>query len=339
MKYMFCWLSVLFASAWINIGTANAAPLTEAWQNVDGVHLFYREGGDPSAPAIVFLHGTPLSSFMYVQVMDELLRLQQGHVQVIAVDYPGFGYSDAPDHRTWPYTFDHIAETVRGFLRLRGIQRYSLYMQDYGVPVGFRLIADDPSAVTAVIVQNGAIHFDGFPMAQDPHGQLRRYWAQRDLSADQAQIDYARKLAPPNAAWTDSDKIGADASQLMTDSLQRPGVAEARNDLWFDYGSNLARYPYWQATLRKMNVPVLVLWGNQDKFFTTPGAKAYLNEAPQAEIHILDAGHFATLQMPDKIAHLMSNFIDRHRDAFAVNESKTLQATKASPDSDAIGHR
>jgi pimeloyl-ACP methyl ester carboxylesterase len=284
--------------------------------------LFYREGGDLSAPAIVFLHGTPLSSFMYVQVMDNLLRLQKGRVHVIAVDYPSFGYSDAPDHRSWPYTFDHIAATVRDFLRLRGIQRYSLYMQDYGVPVGFRLIADKPSAVTAIIVQNGVIHLDGFPMAQDPHSPLRRYWAQRDLAADQAQLDDVKKQKAPDAAWTDSDHIGADASLVMTESLQRPGVAEARNDLWFDYGSNLARYPQWQATLRTMDIPVLVLWGSQDPFFTTPGAKAYLNQAPQAEIHILDAGHFATLQRPDEIAQWMSNFIDRHRSAFAVRDSQ-----------------
>ncbi|WP_158756195.1 alpha/beta hydrolase [Dyella sp. S184] len=316
MRHFFGWLLALIAGVWINVGTANAAPLTEGWQNVEGIHVFYREGGDPSAPAIVFLHGTPLSSFMYVKVMEDLLRMQHGHVHVIAIDYPGFGYSEAPDHRSWPYTFDHIAATVRDLLRLRGIRRYSLYMQDYGAPVGFRLIADEPSAVTAIIVQNGVIHIDGFPMAQDPHSAIRRYWYHRDLAVDAAQIDATKKLTEPNATWTDNDNIGADASLLMSESLQRPGVAEARNDLWFDYGSNLARYPSWQATLRKMDIPVLVLWGNQDKFFTTPGAKAYLRESPHAEIHILDAGHFATLQVPDEIASLISAFVDRHSSAF-----------------------
>lgn len=331
MKQVLVWLSMLFAGVLVNIGTANATPLTEAWQKVDGVHLFYREGGDLSAPAIVFLHGTPLSSFMYVPVMEQLLRLQHGHVHVIAVDYPGFGYSDAPDPRTWSYTFDHIATTVRDFLRQRGIRRYSLYMQDYGAPVGFRLIADEPSAVTAIIVQNGVMHLEGFPMAQDPHGQLRRYWAQRDTVADQAQIEAARKLAAPDAGWADSDRIGADAALQMTESLQRPGVAESRNDLWFDYGSNLARYPSWQAMLRRMDIPVLVLWGNQDKFFTTPGATAYLHEAPQAEVHILDAGHFATLQVPDEIAQLMSTFVDRHRRAFASDDLPTHAGGKSRP--------
>lgn len=331
MKQVLVWLTVLFTGVLMHAGAANAAPLTEAWQKVDGVHLFYREGGDPSAPALVFLHGTPLSSFMYVQVMEQLLRLQHGHVHVIAVDYPGFGYSDAPDPRTWPYTFDHIASTVRDFLHLRGIHHYSLYMQDYGAPVGFRLIEDEPSAVTAIIVQNGVMHLEGFPMAQDPHGQLRRYWAQRDVAADRAGIESARKLAVPDATWVDSDKIGADAALLMKESLQRPGVAESRNDLWFDYGSNLARYPSWQATLRKMDIPVLVLWGNQDKFFTTPGATAYLHEAPEAEVHILDAGHFATLQVPDDIAQLMSTFVDRHRSAFAMNDPLNHVSGKSKP--------
>lgn len=331
MKQVLVWLSVLFAGVLGSVGVANAAPLTEGWQKVDGVHLFYREGGDPAAPAIVFLHGTPLSSFMYVPVMENLLRLQHGHVHVIAVDYPGFGYSDAPDPRAWPYTFDHIATTLQDFLRLRGIRRYSLYMQDYGAPVGFRLIANEPSAITAIIVQNGAIHMEGFPMAQDPHGPLRRYWAQRDAAADQAQLEDARKLAAPDAGWVDSDKIGADAALLMTESLQRPGVAESRNDLWFDYGSNLARYPAWQATLKKMDIPVLVLWGKQDKFFTTPGATAYLHEAPHAEIHILDAGHFATLQVPDEIAQWISTFVDRHRSAFSGSDSMVRASSNSKP--------
>lgn len=321
MKHIVGWISVLLASVLLTVGPAQAAPLDEGWQSVDGIHLFYREGGDRSAPAIVFLHGTPLSSFMYAGVMEELLRMQHGKVHVIAVDYPGFGYSDAPDHRSWPYTFDHIAVTVSDFLRLRGIQRYSLYMQDYGAPVGFRLIAAKPSAVAAIFVQNGVIHMDGFPVAQDPHSQLRRYWAQRDLAADQAQTDAAKKLAAPNADWKDDLNIGADASLQMVETLQRPGVAEARNDLWFDYGSNLARYPAWQATLRKMHVPVLVLWGSHDAFFTTPGAYAYRRDAPQAEVHVLDAGHFATLQMPDEIARLMSSFIDQHRNAFVATPS------------------
>jgi pimeloyl-ACP methyl ester carboxylesterase len=307
---------VFLIASTLGITSPAAATLSEGWQKANGVNLFFREGGDPRAPTIVFLHGYPLSSFMYAKVMDDLLEMQHGKVHVIAVDYPAFGYSDVPDHRSWPYTFDHVADTVRDFLVARGIRRYSLYMQDYGVPVGFRLIADNPATITAIVVQNGVIHLDGFPYAQDPKSELRRHWDHRSMTVDQRRTAYARGLTVPHAGWTDEEGIGADASLLMTESVQRPGVVEARNDLWFDYGNNLGHYPAWQAMLRKMKIPVLVMWGSRDDFFTVPGAKAYLRDAPQAEIHILDAGHFATLQVPDDIARLMSAFIDHHHDAF-----------------------
>lgn len=316
MKQLLLGIAMLLVGLFLNAGSARSAPLATGWQRVDGVNLFYREGGDPTAPTIVFLHGYPLSSFMYENVMEALLRMQHGKVHVIAMDYPGFGYSDAPDHRTWPYTFDHVADTVREFLRLRNIHRYSLYMQDYGVPIGFRLIAHDPSAIKAIVVQNGVIHLDGFPFAQDTSSELRRHWAHRSMTIDQRRTAYAKGLAAPHAGWVDGEGIGPDATLLMVQSVQRPGVTDARNDLWFDYGNNVTRYPAWQAMLHSMRIPVLVMWGKRDDFFTVPGAKAYLRDAPQAEIHILDAGHFASMQIPDEIAQLVSTFIERHRQAF-----------------------
>ncbi|WP_250622871.1 alpha/beta fold hydrolase [Pinirhizobacter soli] len=291
--------------------TGHSEGLHEGWQAVDGVQLFYREGGDPSAPTLVLLHGYPLSSVMYARLMDELV--QQRHLHVIAMDYPAFGYSEAPDHRQWAYTFDHVADTVRHFLKLRGIERYGLYMQDYGVPVGFRLMSADPGAISFIVVQNGVIHLDGFPAAQDPNSPLRRHWAHRDASTDAKRTAYAQGLLAPRAnGWTDEEDIGADATLLMVQSAQRSGVVQSRNDLWFDYGNNVKRYPAWQALLRNMKIPVLVLWGSRDDFFTTPGALAYLRDAPQAEIHILDAGHFASLQVPSQIAGLISTFLGRH---------------------------
>ncbi|HEV7778921.1 MAG TPA: alpha/beta hydrolase [Luteibacter sp.] len=290
---------------------ARSAPLAEGWQRVDGINLFFREGGDPAAPTIVFLHGYPLSSVMYARVMEDLVRTRRVHV--IAVDYPAFGYSDAPDHRQWRYTFDHVADTVRHFLTLRGIGRYGLYMQDYGVPIGFRLMNADPAAIDFIVVQNGVIHLDGFPSAQDPTGELRRHWDHRNAAIDTRRTAYAKGLSAPHAPdWVDEEGIGTDATSLMVQSVQRPSVVEARNDLWFDYGTNLARYPAWQALLRTMHVPVLVLWGSHDDFFTAPGALAYLRDAPQAEVHILDAGHFASLQLPDEIAGLIGDFLERH---------------------------
>ncbi|MFC5742018.1 alpha/beta fold hydrolase [Dyella tabacisoli] len=294
--------------------TTRAAALHQGWQEVDGLHLFYREAGNPADPTVVFLHGNPLSSIMYVQVMENLVAHQRLHV--IAVDYPSFGYSDAPSHEAYRYTFDHVAQTVADFLKARGISRYSLYMQDYGVPVGFRLISANPQAIAAIIVQNGVIHLDGFPSAQDPKGELRRHWTTRNPALDQRRAGYARSMTYPQASgWEDEDHAGPDATLLMIAAIQRPGVIEARNDLWFDYGTNVQHYPAWQAALRKMKVPVLVLWGKRDQFFTMPGAFAYLRDAPQAEVHILDSTHFATLDMPDEVAELVGGFLSKHHAA------------------------
>jgi pimeloyl-ACP methyl ester carboxylesterase len=293
---------------------SHAAPLHEGWQSVDGLQIFYREGGDPADPTVVFLHGNPLSSLMYANVMETLAR--DKHLHVIAMDYPSFGYSDAPDHQRYAYTFDHLAQTVDAFLKARNITRYSLYMQDYGVPVGFRLMTLHPEAIAAVMVQNGVIHLDGFPSAQDPRGELRRHWEHRDAAVDSRRAAYVRSLGyPQSAGWDDEDHAGPDALMQMTAAVQRPGVIDDRNDLWFDYGNNVKRYPAWQSLLGRMNVPVLVLWGDRDQFFTTPGAFAYQRNAPQAEIHILDSTHFATLDQPDTVARLVGEFVDRHRQA------------------------
>lgn len=194
--------SILLASLFLALTalSARADGLREGWQEVDGLHLFYREGGRPSDPTVVFLHGNPLSSFMYAKVMEDLVA--QRHLHVIAVDYPSFGYSDAPARDVYRYTFDHLADTVSAFLTARGISRYALYMQDYGVPVGFRLISRQPAAITSIIVQNGVIHLDGFPSAQDPKGELRRHWVSRNAAVDARRAAYARSLSYPQAVPT-----------------------------------------------------------------------------------------------------------------------------------------
>jgi pimeloyl-ACP methyl ester carboxylesterase len=249
---------------------------------------------------------------MYQELMERLADTQSVHA--LAVDYPSFGYSDAPDHKSYRYTFDHIADTIAKFLAARGVERYGLYMQDYGVPIGFRLLTKNPAHVTTLIIQNGVIHLDGFPTAQDPRGELRQHWMKRNASIDKRRIDYVKSLTFPSAThWTESQRLSPDAILLMLESERRPGVIEARNDLWFDYGSNVALYPAWQAALRQTPAPVLVLWGSRDDFFTTPGALAYLRDAPSAEVHILDSVHFATLENPDEIAALVSGFMRRHK--------------------------
>ena len=281
------------------------------WQSVDGIHLFYREGGPIEAPTLVFLHGSPTSSIMYQSVMERLAAT--GRLHVIAMDYPSYGYSDAPNHQEYRYTFDHIAETVARFLAARNITRYALYMQDYGAPIGFRLMQAAPDHVSAIVVQNGVIDLDGFPLAQDPNGNLRSYWRNRDVASDKQFVEEAAHMPFPSASnWVQGLDITPDNELLTVISQRRPGVVDAHLDLWFDYGSNLPLYPQWQALLKSMHIPVEVIWGSRDSFFTVPGAIAYLHEAPKAEIHILDAGHFATLEVPDLIATLVSDFARRN---------------------------
>lgn len=289
---------------------AVAAHLHYGWQDIDGVQLFYREGGPPDGQTIVFLHGNPSSSIQYQEVMETLAG--KGF-HVLAMDYPSFGYSSAPDRAYYSYTFDNVARTVAAFLKARSVQHYALYMQDYGVPVGFRLLTWSPSSISALIVQNGVIHLDGFPAAQNEKGELRQHWQHRNPKLDAKRRAFAEQLAfPTSAEWSEDPQISPDAILLKTTSEQRPGVIDDRNDLWFDYGTNVARYPAWQDLLHRLQPPMLVLWGRRDDFFTTPGAVAYLRQVPSAEVHILDMGHFATLDSPDEVSALVADFAARH---------------------------
>lgn len=296
-------LSLLLSSV------AIASTLKTGWDKVDGVEIFYREGGDAASPTIVFLHGNPASSLQYVRLMETLAE----HYHVLAMDYPSFGFSAAPDRATYAYTFDHLAATVSSFLRGRGIERYALFMQDYGVPIGFRLISDNPQTITAIVIQNGVIHLDGFPSAQHEQGELRRHWKQRNRQIDERRRAYTDGVEfPQPQGWDWPARIPPDFVAMNLLSARRPGVIAARNDLWFDYGSNLEQYPAWQALLKRIDAPLLVIWGSRDTFFTTPGAFAYLRDRPDAEVHILDADHYATVEVPDEIASITRGFLSRH---------------------------
>ncbi len=286
---------------------AVAEPLTTGWENVAGVDVFYREGGDTSASTIVFLHGNPASSLQYVRLMEALAQ----RYHVLAMDYPSFGFSASPDRAEYAYTFDHVAATVRDFLRARHVAQYALFMQDYGVPIGFRLISEAPEAITALVIQNGVIHLDGFPAALDENGELRRHWKSRDHAIDERRRAYTENANyPQRAGWQWPARIPPEFVLASIASARRPGVIAARNDLWFDYRTNLQNYPAWQALLKRIDAPLLVIWGGRDTFFTTPGALAYLRDRPRAEIHILDADHYATVEVPDQIASITRNFLD-----------------------------
>jgi pimeloyl-ACP methyl ester carboxylesterase len=272
---------------------------------VNGLRIFYREAGSPAAPALLLLHGYPSSSRMFEPL---LLRLA-GDCRLIAPDYPGFGHSEAPERGSFAYRFDALAEVILGFTDALGLARYSLYLQDYGGPVGFRVARARPERVRALIVQNAVIHEEGLT----PLWELRRaYWAERasneatirnGLASVQAGI--ARHAGSrPNLERFDPD--------LWMDEiayLRRPGVEALQLDLIYDYQSNLRAYPEWQAYLRERRPPLLIPWGIHDPIFSTQGAQAMRREQPAAELYLLDAGHFAINDCPDDIAGYVRAFL------------------------------
>ena len=275
---------------------------------VDGLTIFYREAGPRDAPALLLLHGFPSSSRMYAPLLTRLAD----HYHLVAPDYPGFGHSDAPDPTAFAYTFDHLAAVMDGFTQALGLTRYVLFVQDYGGPVGFRLALAHPERVLALVVQNAVAHEAGLGPLWDAR---RAYWADRktneaNLRANFLSLDATRARhvgTSPHPERYDPD--------LWTDEfafLSRPGQIEIQSDLFYDYRTNVASYPVWQAWLRAHRPATLVLWGRYDPSFAVAGAEAYRRDLPEAEIHLLDAGHFALDEAPDEIATLTGRFLVAH---------------------------
>src|SRR5208283_2523108 len=274
---------------------------------VDGLSIFYREAGRPDAPTLLLLHGFPSSSRMYEPLLDRL----SAHYHLVAPDYPGFGHSDAPGAKEFSYTFDHVALVMQHFTEALGLNRYSLYMQDYGGPVGFRLAIAHPERVQAFIIQNAVAHNEGL----SPLWQKRReFWADRaaneaGLRANFSSFSATRQRhvgSNPNPETLDPDR--------WTDEfafLSRPGKDDIQIDLFYDYRTNVANYPAWGTWLRLHQPPTLVVWGKYDPSFLTAETAAYQNDLPGAEVHVLDAGHFALYEMPDEIAKLVGDFLGR----------------------------
>lgn len=272
---------------------------------VDGLSIFYREAGPKDAPAILLLHGFPSSSRMFEPLFSRL----SDHYHLIAPDYPGFGHSDAPDPKDFAYTFDHIAEIIDGFTKAVGLSHYTLYVQDYGGPVGFRMALAHPERVEALIVQNAVSHNEGLGSIWKTR---RAFWADRianesALRANLLSLETTRNRhvgSDPNVEHYDPD--------LWTDEfafLNRPGEVDIQSDLFYDYRRNVAAYPTWQAWLRKRQPRLLVVWGKYDPSFDLSEPEAYRSDVPKAEIHILDAGHFALDTAGGQIARLIRGFI------------------------------
>ncbi len=273
---------------------------------IDGVSIFYREAGAKDAPTLLLLHGFPSSSRMY----EPLFARLADRFHLIAPDYPGFGHSDWPDPKTFAYTFDHLAAIMDRFTEALGLSRYTLYLQDYGGPVGFRMALAHPERVEALIVQNTVAHNEGLGALWGPR---RAFWA------DRAAHESAFKASFLSLATTRGRHVGSDPDvdrydpDLWTDEfafLSRPGQADIQTDLFYDYRTNVEAYPKWQAWLRERQPRLLVLWGRYDPSFDISEPDAYRRDAPKAEVYVLDAGHFALDTAPDQIARLVRSFMN-----------------------------
>jgi pimeloyl-ACP methyl ester carboxylesterase len=273
---------------------------------VDGLRVFYREAGAKDAPTLLLLHGFPSSSRMY----EPLLSRLADSYHLIAPDYPGFGHSDALLPAEFAYTFDHLAEVTDRFTQALGVGRYVLFMQDYGGPVGFRLALAHAERVQAMIVQNAVAHEVGL----GPLWQARKaYWANRaaneaNLRANLMSLEATRQRhlgGSPHPERYDPD--------LWTDEfafLSQPGQDQIQSDLFYDYRTNVASYPKWQAWLRQTQPQLLVLWGTYDPSFVTAGAEAYRTDVPNAQIHLLSAGHFAMDEAANQVGELTRKFLE-----------------------------
>ena len=257
---------------------------------IDGLNVFYRETGDPSLPKLVLLHGFPASSHQY----RDLMRVLSGRFHIVAPDYPGFGNSAMPSPKAYAYTFDNLAQITEKFLQKVGFQRFGLYLQDYGGPVGFRILDRHPEWLEWLIIQNTNAFEIGFTPAWD--ALRNNYWKARTPEAEKA---IAAFLEPGTVktVYTHGhpapELISPDNWNVDNAFLARPGAKQVQLDLFYDYRTNVELYPKWQAFLRDKQPKTIIFWGQNDIFFTPEGGDAYLQLLPKAEIHRLDSGHFA----------------------------------------------
>lgn len=275
---------------------------------VDGLTIFYREAGPSDAPTVLLLHGFPASSHMYRTLIPALAD----RYHVVAPDLPGFGQSSMPDREAFRYTFANLTDVIDGFTDVLGLDRYSLYVMDYGAPVGFRLALKHPERVEALVVQNGNAYEEGLREFWAP---LRRYWA----SGAAADRDSLRGVLALDATrWQylhgvrDSTRVSPDAWLLDQHYLDRPGNAEIQLDLFYDYRTNVPLYPAFQEYFRRHQPPTLVVWGRNDHIFPWQGAEAYKRDLRTLEYHLLDTGHFALEEKGGEIAALMRDFLATH---------------------------
>jgi pimeloyl-ACP methyl ester carboxylesterase len=282
-------------------------PATIHRVEADGVRVFYRAAGDASAPVVLLLHGFPASSFMF----RELIPCLASDYRVIAPDLPGFGFTEVPAERKYVYSFDGLALTIEAFTQALKLNRYAIYVFDYGAPTGFRLAMAHPDRVTAIVSQNGNAYEEGLG---DAWGPIRKYWAaplaenrevirKNILTLEGTRWQYTQGVANP-------ESVPPESYTLDTALLERPGNKEIQLDLFLDYASNVKLYPKFQEYFRKSKPSLLAIWGKNDPFFIPAGAEAFRKDLPNAEIQFLDTGHFATETHVVEIAAAMQKFLE-----------------------------
>jgi pimeloyl-ACP methyl ester carboxylesterase len=285
--------------------------------DVDNQSIFYREAGPQDAPVLLLLHGFPSSSHMFRNLIPALAD----SYRVIAPDLPGFGFSDAPDRSEFSYTFENLTEVIDRFTETLGLERYAVYVFDYGAPIGLRLALRHPERITALISQNGNAYVEGLSEGWNP---IQKYW---ETPTNENRSTLRSFLTPETTQWqythgvTDPAQVAPESYTLDSALLARPGNDEIQLDLLLDYASNVALYPDFQSYFREHRPPLLAVWGKNDPFFLPPGADAYKRDLPDAEILFFNAGHFALETHHAEIAAIMRDFLARTVNRSAANKA------------------
>ena len=276
--------------------------------DVDGMNVFYREAGSPDAPTLLLLHGFPTSSHMF----RDLIPLLADRFHIVAPDLPGFGRTDMPSRDKFAYTFDNIAAVIDRFTEVLGLDRFAVYVFDYGAPTGLRLAVKHPERILAIVSQNGNAYEEGLSEGWNP---IQAYW--RDPSDGNRQALRAM-LTPETTRWQythgvqDVASVSPDGSALDDLYLARPGADEIQLDIFGDYKTNVALYPAFQAYFRDHRPPLLAVWGKHDPFFLPAGAEAFKRDLPEADVRFFDTGHFALETHVDEIATAIREFLAAH---------------------------
>jgi len=275
---------------------------------VNGLKIFYREAGSKNAPTLLLLHGYPTSSHMFRNLIEDLSH----RYHLLAPDYPGFGRSEQPPMDDFEYTFDNMAKIVEDFLQVMNVEKFSIYLMDYGAPIGYRIVAKYPERVESLIVQNGGAYEEGLREFWDP---IKKYWKEYTVENSKPLEGFH---SPDGLKWQythgvqNVEKISPDNWNIDLQHLTRPENNAIQLAMFYDYRTNVVLYPEWQAYFRKHQPPTLIVWGKNDHIFPPEGAHAYKKDLKNIEFHLLNTGHFALEEEGDAIAEHILRFLAKH---------------------------